>query len=65
MTITVDNPWQFLAAVVLALIMLAVAYMFAFMGAFADGSVRWGSFAVAAGFTAGAVLVVMAGGGWL
>lgn len=65
MTITIDDPWQLFGSVVLALIMLAMAYGLTVLGMFGTGVHRWASFFIAGGIACGAVMLVMTGGGWL
>lgn len=71
MTITIDNPWQFLVCVLLALVVLFLALnvFIMTMWAAADGGLGWVGRAfgllVTGGFVCGAVVLVMAGGGWL
>lgn len=71
MTITIDNPWQLLAFTVLALavLFLALNVFLMTMWGVASGGLGWVGrivgLLVTGGLIWGAVLLVMAGGGWL
>lgn len=66
MTITIGNVWQFLGCLVLAVLVLGLALGVAVMAAWSPSRVtRVVGFTVAGGITACAVILVMAGGGWL
>lgn len=63
---TITFTANLIGAVLGAVVLLVMACGMLVSWAFATTpGVRWGSLAVAAVFAAGAVLLVMAGGGWL
>ena len=71
MTITIDDPWRLLVCVLCAVVVLFLAvnvFIMTMWGA-ADGGLGWFGrtvgFLITGGLVWGAVMIIMAGGGWL